>query len=87
MLILSCVATNRCALHIDIIAPDDKASWYDLWEAAVTLDGMCARQGRTGKSRFLGRIRLSHLLLCLCVVANQYYVGGNRKITMEVKKS
>ena len=43
-------------------------SWYDLWQAAVALDGMCARSGKTGKSRFLGIFRLFHLLLC--VVAN-----------------
>ena len=87
MLILWSVATNTCALHIDIIAPDDKASWYDLWQAAVAIDGMCARQGRTGKSRFLGEIRLFPLLLCAYVVANQYNLGANRKITMEIKKS
>ena len=85
MLILWCIATNTCALHIDIVAPDDKASWYDLWEAAVTLDGMCARKGRTGKSRFLGEIRLFRLWLC--VVTNRCLVGANRKITMEIKKS
>ena len=83
MLIFWCLATNTCAFHIDIIAPDDKASWYDLWEAAVTLDGMCARKGRAGKSRFLGAFRLFRL----CVVADQCCVGVNRKITMEVKKS
>ena len=50
-------ATSTCAIHIDIIAPDDRAAWYDLWQAAVALDGMCARKGRTGKSRFLGKLR------------------------------
>ena len=52
------LATNTCAISIDITAPDDEASWYDLWQAAVALDGMCARVGRTGKARFLGRSRL-----------------------------
>ena len=52
----SSLATNTCAFSIDITAPDDKAPWYDLWQAAVALDGMCARTGRTGKSRFLGEI-------------------------------
>ena len=51
-------ATSACTISIDIIAPDDTASWYDLWAAAVALDGMCARGGRTGKSRFLGRCGL-----------------------------
>ena len=55
--VLYFLATNTCAIHIDIIAPDDRASWYDLWQAAVALDGLCARKGRTGKSRFLGKLR------------------------------
>lgn len=46
--------TGQCTITIDTIAPDDKAEWYDLWQAAVALDGMCARGGRMGKARFLG---------------------------------
>ena len=48
------LATGQCKITIDTTAPDDTASWYDLWQAAVALDGMCARGGRTGKARFLG---------------------------------
>ena len=47
-------ATGKCSFTVDTTAPDDAASWYDLWQAAVALDGMCARTGRAGKSRFLG---------------------------------
>ena len=57
------LATNTCAIHIDIIAPDDKAAGYDLWQAAVALDGLCARKGRTGKSRFLCKLRRIFLML------------------------
>lgn len=48
------LATGTCSITIDTTAPDDTASWYDLWQAAVALDGMCARAGKAGKSRFLG---------------------------------
>ena len=32
----------------------NRASWYEIWEAAVALDGMCVRGGKTGKASFLG---------------------------------
>ena len=60
------LATNMCAFSIDITAPDDKATWYDLWEAAVALDGMCARAGRTGKARLIGEGRQIGLLFSSC---------------------
>lgn len=47
-------ATGKCSITIDTTAPDSEASWYDLWQAAVALDGMCVRAGRPGKARFLG---------------------------------
>lgn len=56
-LIMGLLATNTCAFSIDITAPDDKAPWYDLWQAAVALDGICARAGRTGKARLIGEGR------------------------------
>ncbi|CAF9934844.1 MAG: hypothetical protein ALECFALPRED_006161 [Alectoria fallacina] len=46
--------TGKCSITVDTTAPNDAASWYDLWQAVVALDGMCARGGRAGKSRFLG---------------------------------
>ena len=48
-----------CTIVIDTIAPSDQGSWYDIWSAAVALDGMCARFGQTGRSRFLGRLIIS----------------------------
>lgn len=56
------LATNTCAISVDITAPDDKSPWYDLWQAAVALDGMCARAGRTGKFRLIGEGRQIGLL-------------------------
>ena len=47
-------ATERCTITIYSTVPDDSASWYELWQAAVAVDGMCARQGQAGKARFLG---------------------------------
>ena len=46
--------TGTCSITIDIDAPDDVGSWYDIWQAVVALDGMCARSGKVGKARFLG---------------------------------
>ena len=56
-----------------------------MWQVAVALDGVCARIGKTGKSRLLGVFRPFRVFLC--DVANRYYLGANRKITIEVKKS
>ena len=46
---------GTCKIKIDIVAPEDSTSWYNIWGAAVALDGMCARGGRAGKVRFLGK--------------------------------
>ncbi len=47
-------ATGRCTITIDSTVPEETASWYDVWVAAVSADGMCARQGRAGLARFIG---------------------------------
>lgn len=83
------LATNTCAISIDITAPDDKASWYDLWQAAVVLDGLCARVGKTGKARFLGRFSVAWTLFYFyaCRGLRMIATGANRKLTMEIKRS
>lgn len=53
------LATGKCSITIDTTVPDSEASWYDLWQAAVALDGMCARAGKMGKARFLGQFLYS----------------------------
>ena len=40
-------ATERCTTTIDSTVPDDSASWYELWQAAVTVD----RDVRKAKGR------------------------------------
>ncbi|KAL8846862.1 MAG: hypothetical protein Q9221_008061 [Calogaya cf. arnoldii] len=50
-------AGGGCTITIDTTAPEDTASWYDIWAAAVAVDGMCVRAGKTGRSRFLGTRR------------------------------
>lgn len=46
---------GECSITVDITAPEETASWYDIWQAAVALDGKCARFGGTGLARFLGK--------------------------------
>ncbi|CAL8580484.1 hypothetical protein XPA_006205 [Xanthoria parietina] len=46
-----------CTITIDTNVPVDTASWYEIWAAAVAVDGMCVRGGRTGRARFLGTNR------------------------------
>lgn len=51
-------ATGRCSLYIRYTPGfSDRASWYDLWAAAVAVDGMCARSGKTGKAYLLGKMQ------------------------------
>lgn len=50
--------TGKCTIYIaNISGFSDRASWYDLWAAAVALDGMCARSGKTGQAYVLGAYR------------------------------
>ncbi len=49
--------TGDCRIVVDLDAPQDIGSWYDIWQAAVALDGMCARGGKAGTARFLGTER------------------------------
>lgn len=30
--------------------------WYDIWAAAVAVNGMCVRNGKTGKATGLGEL-------------------------------
>ncbi|CAL8580387.1 hypothetical protein XPA_006115 [Xanthoria parietina] len=49
----------NCQLRIMGIAPNtiDKMSYYDMWQTASALAGMCARFGKTGTHRHLGTKR------------------------------
>lgn len=85
-LILS--ASGGCTITIDTLVPDDKASWYELWAVAVALDGMCARGGKTGQARFLGKLFTTIVLPCHCRphVGSLLLLGTNRKLVMHIKK-
>lgn len=43
-----------CVLGIDTRGPLEDVSWYDIWQAAVAVTGMCVRDGKTGKATDLG---------------------------------
>ena len=55
--LLSSPATATCAFIVATTGSYETATtaaWYDSWQAAVALDGMCARGGQAGTARFLG---------------------------------
>jgi len=64
------LASGGCTITIDITVPEDKVSWYDLWAAAVALDGMCARGRKTGQARFLGKLR--SIRSCFVTIVSTY---------------
>ena len=43
-------------ITIDATVPDARATWYDLWQAAIAVDGMCAMRGMAGIAKFLGEL-------------------------------
>lgn len=48
---------HLCLLTIDTTGPVEYVSWYDIWAAAVAVNGMCVRIGKTGKAMGLGELR------------------------------
>ena len=56
--------------------------WYSLWEHAVAINGMCVRQGRTGKATRLGEFhRLGWREWCVVLTRD---IGQNRRLSMEI---
>ena len=51
---------NQCTIEIDTTLPIENVSWYDIWAAAVAINGMCIRIGKTGMAADLGELRLSN---------------------------
>ena len=49
---------NQCTIEIDTTLPIERVSWYDIWAAAVAINGICIRSGKTGKATDLGELRL-----------------------------
>ena len=46
-----------CVLEVDTTGPLEKVSWYDIWAAVVAVNGICVRNGKTGKAVGLGEYR------------------------------
>lgn len=49
-----------CVLEVDTTGPVENVSWYDIWAAVVAVNGMCVREGKTGKATGLGELRPCH---------------------------
>ena len=49
------IADGLCAMTISTLGPSDEANWYDMWEAAVQLNGLCVREGKKGKNPAIGK--------------------------------
>ena len=49
---------DQCTIEIDTTLPVENVSWYDIWAAAVAINGICIRSGKTGKATDLGELRL-----------------------------
>lgn len=48
-------ADNQCVLSIDMNAPGyEITSWSNIWAAAVAVQEMCVKQGKTGASKING---------------------------------
>ena len=41
----------------DTTGPVESVSFFDIWAAAVAINGMCVRRGKTGKAIGLGKLR------------------------------
>ena len=41
-------------MTISTLGRSDEAKWWDIWKAAVQLNGMCVRAGKKGKNPRLG---------------------------------
>ena len=48
------IADGLCAMTISTLGNPDEAKWWDIWQAAVQLNGMCVRAGKKGKNPRLG---------------------------------
>lgn len=53
-------ASGTCTATIDFEEGDtDKASWYEMWMAAVAVNEMCVKKGKAGAAFDLGKLILS----------------------------
>ena len=50
------IDTYKCQLTINTRGPVDRATWYDIWGAAVAIDAICGRHSQGGIAPGLGTL-------------------------------
>ena len=55
------IGDRKCAMTIKPTGFSDTAKWWQFWEAAVQLTGVCVRGGKGGKSSGIGEFKASLL--------------------------
>ena len=55
------IGDRKCAFTIKPTGSSDTATWWQFWEAAVQLTGICVRSGKGGKSSGIGEFKASLL--------------------------
>ena len=53
------IGDRNCAMTIKLTGSSDTAKWWQFWEAAVQLTGVCVRGGKGGKSSGIGESKAS----------------------------
>ena len=47
-------AGSRCVMTLDLNYDISRASWFDVWQAAVAVDTLCITQGQAGLAYHVG---------------------------------
>ena len=55
------IGDRKCAMTIKTTGSSDKATWWQFWEAAVQLTGVCIRGGKGGNNPGIGEFKASLL--------------------------
>ncbi len=55
------IADGLCAMTISTLGLSDTADWWQIWSAAVQLNGVCVRAGKRGTNPALGEFVRSFL--------------------------
>lgn len=48
------IADGLCAMTISTLGLSDTASWWEMWQGAVQLNGVCVKAGKKGKNPAIG---------------------------------
>ena len=49
------IADGLCAMTISTLGLSDTASWWEMWQGAVQLNGVCVKAGKKGKNPAIGK--------------------------------